>query len=124
MKLLPLYRINDLVLVGLKIDYVDKKVNDGLVLDLDLNTKRINNLPWSLQTKLKFGFYYPIKENEIELYSGKVQEIFSQNQVNEMEAQLSKINFVQLIFFDSVYWRSIILIFQNQSPLYPVNSLI
>ena len=85
MELIPLYQINNRVLVGLKEDHIQKTVNDSLVIEINLKTKKIHNGPWSGQKKLKFGYYIPIGENERKVFFKKITEVFSQNQIMEME---------------------------------------
>ena len=93
----------------------------------DYSQKLLNEIDDLLNTLSESEFIGRLTENKrTRVVVMKVYLIFYEINGDRIDilSQLSKINFVQLIFFDSVYWRSIILIFQNQSPLYPVNSLI
>lgn len=55
MNIILLYRSNSLILGGLDIDYSTKQVEDGLVLKINIQEKKIENKPWSGQKMLKFG---------------------------------------------------------------------
>jgi hypothetical protein len=83
-ELIPLYYIESKVLIGLKEDYAQGKVDDGLVLELDLNEKRIVDNPWSGQKKLKFGYYYAVEENEKQELLRKIQASFDELVLREM----------------------------------------
>ena len=40
MKIIPLYRYENLFLVGLESDYQDEMINDGLVTEIDIKSKK------------------------------------------------------------------------------------
>ncbi len=88
MKIIPLYRFENLFLVGLKTDFQDEKIHDGLVIEIDLKRRKIKNSPWSGQKMLKFGYYYPISKSEIsstyELIISEMGEEF----IDEIERKL------------------------------------
>jgi hypothetical protein len=83
-ELIPLYQIESKVLIGLKEDYAQGKVDDGLVLELDLSEKRIVDNPLSGQRKLKFGYYYPVEQDEKQELLKKIEESFDELVLREM----------------------------------------
>lgn len=84
MKLIPLYRFESKILIGLKEDYIQSTVKDGLVIEIDMEKKQIITNPWSGQKKLKFGYYYPLNENEKQVLIKEIRELFSEAIINEM----------------------------------------
>lgn len=65
-KLIPLYKHGSRILVGLKEDYLEDKVKDGLCIEIDMVTKKIWNNPWSGQKLMKHigGYVVPIQKSE------------------------------------------------------------
>jgi len=84
MNLIPLYKINNRFLLGLDIDYPEDKVTDGLVIEIDINEKRIVNPPWSGQKKLKFGYYDAIEESERSFYLDIISTTLGKNMIIEI----------------------------------------
>jgi hypothetical protein len=66
MNIIPLYKFNSRILVGLDIDFPTETVEDGLVVEINIQAKEIENQPWSGQKMLKFGSYdvVPVSERE------------------------------------------------------------
>lgn len=83
-ELTPLYKYKSRLLIGFKDDYIQSNVNDGLVLEIDIEEKRIVNKPWSGQKKLKFGYYYPVQEEEKQELMITIQEAFDEFVIIEM----------------------------------------
>jgi len=83
MKIKPVYRFESLILLGLDIDYVENKVLDGLVVELNLERKSLRHGPWSLQKKLKFGFYYPVEKSEEAELTELIYSVIPVDDINE-----------------------------------------
>lgn len=88
MKIIPLYHSSNLLLIGLKEDYIQEPVNDGLVIKIDIETRRFEDAAWSLQKMLKFGYFDSISENEREGFLLKIKEAFSLKEIKELEDSL------------------------------------
>jgi len=84
MRLIPLYKFESNILIGLKEDYVQSNVKDGLVIEIDMEKKQIITNPWSGQKKLKFGYYYPLNENEKQVINKEINGLFSEMFINEI----------------------------------------
>jgi hypothetical protein len=83
-ELIPLYKLESRVLIGLKIDYPGDKITDGLVLEIDVKEKRIINDPWSGQKKLKFGYYDSVNESERSPLLDLIADRFELHSIREM----------------------------------------
>ena len=64
MKIVPLYRYENVFLIGLESDFQDENNLDGLVAVISLRKKKIEYPAWSIQKMLKFGYYYWIDVSE------------------------------------------------------------
>jgi len=87
MKIVPLYRYENIFLVGLESDYQDEKISDGLVVEIDIKSKKIKAI-WSGQKMLKFGFYYSIDRNEREPFYDLIKCELGEERINEIEKML------------------------------------
>jgi len=90
MNLVPLYKANNNLLVGLAEDHLTDIVNDSLVVELNLKKGEIVNGPWSGQKKIKFGLYYPIEKEARSEFLHKIEQAFSKQQIKEIEELLLK----------------------------------
>ncbi len=84
MNIIPLYRFESSVLVGLDIDYVAPTVEDGLVVEIDLEEKKIKHQPWSGQKKLKFGYYYTVEVSDREKVLEEILTALDKNKIIEI----------------------------------------
>ena len=85
MELKPLFKSGTTLLIGLREDYSENQVDDGLVLEIDIETANIINTPWSGQKKLKFGGHYlAINADEEPELLQLISKKFSKEQINEM----------------------------------------
>ena len=101
MKIVPLYRYEDIFLVGLVSDSHDEKNLDGLVSKINLGRKKIEYPAWSIQKMLKFGYYYWIDVSERQsLYDLIINEL-GEDLVNQIE---EKLLFPSQEAIDSLIW--------------------
>ena len=84
MNIIPLYKFSSHILVGLDIDFPTDKVTDSLVVEIDIQEKKIVNQPWSGQKKLKFGEYEVIKAFERTRYIDLITESLGKNMIIEI----------------------------------------
>jgi hypothetical protein len=84
MEIIPLYKFSSHILVGLDIDFPMEKVTDCLVVEIDIQEKKIVNQPWSGQKKLKFGEYEVIKASERTRYIDLITESLGKNMIIEI----------------------------------------
>lgn len=84
MNLIPLYRFESSILVGLDIDHADATVEDCLVVEIDISDKVIKNQPWSGQKKLKFGYYYAIPSADREKVIEEITKALDKNKIIEI----------------------------------------
>lgn len=101
MKIIPLYKIDDRFLIGLDIDYPGKTVTDGLVIEVDIQDKKIVNPPWSGQKKLKFGCYDAIDESEREFYTDLISTALGKNLIIEI---IDNLLYPDKIAIESLIW--------------------
>ncbi len=59
-KLVPLYLHGGKILIGLKEDYFEDTVTDGLYIEVDLETQNITGIPWSGQKMMKYNGAYVV----------------------------------------------------------------
>ena len=85
MKIIPLYRFEQVFLIGLASDLHDGSNLDGLVAKINLSKKKIEVPAWSIQKMLKFGFYYPIKEMERESFYDLIRTEMGMEVIDEIE---------------------------------------
>ena len=81
MEIIPLYRLSANVLVGLESDFAAGKVTDGLVVEIDIKNKVIKNSAWSLQKKLKFGYYETVGLTERKTLSEEIENTFDRTTI-------------------------------------------
>jgi len=81
MNIIPLYRFESSILVGLDIDFVEPTVEDGLVVEIDLKEKEIKHQPWSGQKKLKFGYYYTVEVSGREIVLEEILNALDKNKI-------------------------------------------
>lgn len=84
MNIIPLYRFESSILVGLDIDFAEPTVEDGLVVEIDLNEKQIKHQPWSGQKKLKFGYYYTVEVPDREKVLEEILNVLDKNKIIEI----------------------------------------
>lgn len=68
MTIKPLYRSENRLLVGLSKDFTELCVIDGLVVEIDLDKKKVISSPEGGLQKLRGGTYIPIRQNEKKEY--------------------------------------------------------
>lgn len=100
MKIIPLYRYENLFLVGLESDYQDDVINDGLVAEIDIKRKRIKTI-WSGQKMLKFGNYFSIDKSERSSIYDLITNELGEEFINEIENMLL---FPSKEAIDSLIW--------------------
>lgn len=101
MKIVPLYRYENIFLVGLESDSHDEKNLDGLVSKIDIRKKKIEYPAWSIQKMLKFGYYYSIDVSERQsLYDLIISEL-GEDLVNQIK---EKLLFPSQEAIDSLIW--------------------
>ncbi len=101
MDIFPIYRFDSIILVGLDIDFPTKVVKDSLVVEIDIETKRIVNPPWSYQKKLKFGYYNWISDSERESCKNLIRECLSIKTIGEV---IDALQFPSQESIDSLIW--------------------
>lgn len=84
MQIIPLYKANSLILVGLDIDFPTEKIEDILVVEIDIQFKKIENKPWSGQKMLKFGFYDTVLVSERKSLTDQITEALGKNMIIEI----------------------------------------
>lgn len=82
-EIIPLYRRFNDVLLGLTEDYPEV-ADDGLVVMVDLDKRKIVGQPFSGQRIIKHGYWDEIEENERQLVLKQVYESFGALRVNEI----------------------------------------
>ncbi|GEM_PF-103647 len=101
MKIVPLYRYENVFLIGLESDFQDENNLDGLVAVISLRKKKIEYPAWSIQKMLKFGYYYWIDVSERQsLYDLIINEL-GEDLVNQIE---EKLLFPSQEAIDSLIW--------------------
>ena len=85
MKIIPLYRFENIILVGLESDYQNEENVDSLVTKINLRTKKIDYPAWSGQKMLKFGYYFPIDKNERSSIYDLIKSKLGEEVINEIE---------------------------------------
>ncbi len=84
MNIIPLYRFESSILVGLDIDFAEPTVEDGLVVEIDLKEKAIKHQQWSGQKKLKFGYYYTVEVSDREIVLEEILDAVDKNKIIEI----------------------------------------
>lgn len=84
MNIIPLYRFESSILVGLDIDFSGTIVEDGIVVEIDLEQKSFVNQPWSGQKKLKFGYYNAIEISERDKVREEIYNSIDKNKIIEI----------------------------------------
>jgi hypothetical protein len=84
MNIIPLYRTSSLILVGLDIDFPTETVQDGLVVKIDIQNKKIEYQPWSGQKMLKFGSYDAVPISEWKSLTDQITEALGKNMIIEI----------------------------------------
>jgi hypothetical protein len=82
-EIIPLYRRFNDILIGLTEDYPEV-VDDGLVVMVDLDKKRIVGQPFSGQRIIKHGYWDAIEGNEKQKVLEQIYESFGSLRVNEI----------------------------------------
>ncbi|HLN20519.1 MAG TPA: hypothetical protein VK213_05480 [Bacteroidales bacterium] len=103
MKLLPLYYFGNSYLICLDADLIEEPVEDILVVEADTGEKIILKEPWSLQKKLKFGYYYSIKPQKRDRIMAELSSTLGKNLLIEIE---DKLRFPDKNSIDSLIWKS------------------
>ncbi|MDP2337175.1 MAG: hypothetical protein Q8N05_12150 [Bacteroidota bacterium] len=85
MKIVPLYRYENIFLVGLESDSHDEKNLDGLVSKIDLRRKKIEYPAWSIQKMLKFGYYFPIDVSERKSFYDLIRTELGEELIDQIE---------------------------------------
>lgn len=101
MDIFPLSQFRSKVLLGLDIDVSKISGTDWLVIEVDLDTKLIECQPWSFKKKLKFGFYYPIEDNERESIKDSIKNILGKNKIIEI---IDSLRFPSKEAIESLVW--------------------
>jgi hypothetical protein len=81
--IIPLYKNGNEILVGLEMDY-PQVVNDGLVLLIDIENKKIIGQPWSGQKIIKHGYWNAIEENERVPIIKEIYQAMGNLKINEI----------------------------------------
>jgi hypothetical protein len=84
MNIIPLYRVNSLILVGLDIDFPTETVKDSLVVKIDIHAKVIEYQPWSGQKMLKFGSYDVVPVSERKSLTDQITVALGKNMIIEI----------------------------------------
>lgn len=88
MNLKPLYRTDNSILIGLKSDFTEVCVLDGLVVEIDLEGKKILSGPESGLRKLKSGSYKPIRQHEKKEYARVIEKKLKRRLIRKIEEEL------------------------------------
>jgi hypothetical protein len=84
MNIIPLYRVNSLILVGLDIDYPTETVLDSLVVKINIRDKKIEYQPWSGQKMLKFGSYDVVPVSDRKFLTEQITDALGKNMIIEI----------------------------------------
>ena len=88
MNLKPLYKSQNNILIGLKSDFRELCVIDGLVVEVDIEGKRILSEPVSGLQKLKAGSYTPIRQQEKKEYARMIERKLKRKTLKKIEEKL------------------------------------
>lgn len=88
MNLKPLYRTDSRILIGLESDFTELCVLDGLVVEIDLEGKKVLGDPVSGLKKLKTGSYTPIRQSEKRDYSRLVERKLKKKLIRKIRETL------------------------------------
>ncbi len=88
MNVKPLYKSDNLVLVGLEDDFREPCVLDGLVSVIDLRERKILQSPWSGQKILREGGFTPILFHQKDEYRKKIKKSLKKRMIADIEKQL------------------------------------
>lgn len=84
MNIIPLYKADSLILVGLDIDLPTEKNEDILVVEINIQYKKIENKPWSGLKMLKFGSYDAVPVSERKTLTDQITEGLGKNMIIEI----------------------------------------
>ena len=101
-KLKPLYRSENNFLVGLAADFKELCVLDGLVVEVDIDSKKIIGDPVSGFSKLQSGEYTPIRQSEKKEYSKLIERKLKKRLIRKIEEELEAPDDIAL---NSLIWR-------------------
>jgi agmatine deiminase len=87
--LIPLYKSNGIILIGLKSDYSNPQNADGLVIKINMDDGSTDFKSCSSQKLLKFGFYEPIPEDQKKLVMAMIYRKFSDNVLSIVQNTLT-----------------------------------
>lgn len=82
-EIIPLYRRGDDILIGLAQDYL-QIVDDGLVVMIDIEKKKIIGQPWSGQKIIKHGEWDAIEDNRRDLMIKEIYKALGILKINEI----------------------------------------
>ena len=88
MTIKPLYRSENKLLVGLSKDFPELCVLDGLVVEIDLDNKKIVSSPAGGLQKLKKGSYIPIRQSEKREYCKLLAKRLKKKLIKKIEEDL------------------------------------
>ena len=88
MNLKALYKAENIILIGLKSDFQELCVLDGLVIEVDLEKRKIISEPVSGLKKLKTGSYIPIRQYEKKEYSRIIELKLKKKLIRKIEETL------------------------------------
>lgn len=88
MNIKPLYKSDNVVLVGLEDDFGEPCVPDGLVSAIDLGNKKVLHAPWSGQKILREGEYTPILSHQKNEFRQKIKKRLKKRLIADIEKQL------------------------------------
>ena len=89
MNLKPLYKAENNILIGLKSDFQELCVIDGLVVEVDIEGKKILSEPVSGLHKLKAGNYTPIRQREKKEYARMIERRLKRKLLKKIEEKLA-----------------------------------
>lgn len=90
MNLKPLYRNESRILLGLVDDFAELCVLDGLVVEVDVDSKRVLGDPYSGFRKLQSGSYTPIRQHEKKEYCRLVERKLRKKIIRSIEEKLER----------------------------------
>jgi hypothetical protein len=88
MKLKPLYRAENIILIGLKSDFEELCVIDGLVIEVDMVGKTLVGEPISGLQKLKTRDFTPIRQHEKREYTRMIEKKLKKKLIKRIEEKL------------------------------------
>lgn len=88
MNIKPLYKSDNVILVGLEDDFSEPCVPDGLVSAIDLGNRKVLHAPWSGQKILREGEFTPILSHQKNEYRQKMKKRLKKRAIADIEKQL------------------------------------